>query len=155
MSMHPESQDFEQLRQLFAIKRHEVPPPGYFNHFSRDVIGRIKAGEQGESPAGTWFQRVWNFLEAKPIFAGAFGVSVCAVLISGILNSEEAGGVPGVAGNPAGYQVNSPVIPAAVALNAGGTPGSILSTNPAAALDSLFDFHLTAQPVSLTLPSGN
>jgi len=153
--MNSESQDFEQLRQLFAIKRHEVPPPGYFDGFSRDVICRIKAGERGESPAGTWFQRFWNILEAKPIFAGAFGASVCAVLISGILNSEEAAGVPGVAANPVGYQVNPPVIPASIALNGGNAQDSVLSTNPVASLNSLFDFHLTAQPASLTLQTGN
>lgn len=154
--MNPESQDFEQLRRLFAIKRHEEPPPGYFNHFSRDVIFRIKTGERGESSVATWWQRFWTALEVKPVFAGAFGVSVCAVLISGILNSEEAVGVPGaVAANPGSYQANNSIIPATVALNEGTAPDSVLSTNPAASLNSLFDFHLSAQPASLTLQTGN
>jgi hypothetical protein len=143
--MNPESQDFEQLRQLFAIKRHEVPPPGYFNHFSRDVMARIKSGDQGDgSIEGNWLQRFWASLEAKPVFAGAFGASICAVLISGILNSEE-GTNSGSAMNPVVSQVNGPFGPAAIALNE-ATSDTMLSTNPAASLDSLFDFHLIAQP---------
>jgi hypothetical protein len=144
--MNPESQDFEQLRRLFAIKRHEEPPPGYFNCFSRDVIARIKAGDQGKrSLRETWPQRLWAMLEAKPIFAGAFGVSVCAVLISGILNSEE-GAISGSAVNPVISQANSPFTPATIALNQGMPSDPVLSTNSTASLDSLFDFHLTTQP---------
>lgn len=94
--MTPDSQDFRQLRQLMALKRHEQPPPGYFNRFSRDVVARIKAGERGESRPSGFMERFWALLEAKPIFAGAFGASMCAVLISGLLNAEES---PGIAGN--------------------------------------------------------
>lgn len=153
--MNPDSQEFEQLRRLFAIKRHEQPPPGYFNHFSRDVLARIKAGETGESyQASGWIQKFWALLEAKPIFAGAFGASVCAVLISGILNSEEAGALGGVSAN--GTPANSPFVPvSAIAQNQSVTAGPVLNSAPVdPSLNSLFDFHLSAQPVSLTVP-GN
>jgi hypothetical protein len=153
--MNPESQDFEQLRRLFAIKRHEVPPPGYHDRFSRDVMARIRAGERGEdSRAGNWLQRLWVALESKPIFAGAFGASVCAVLISGILSAEESGAVAGVGGNSAvGNSANAFVPPGttSVALNHGDT--TALNTNTS--LNSLFDIPLSAQPVNYSFSTGN
>lgn len=94
--MNPDSENFDAVRRLLALKRHEQPPPGYFNNFSSQVISRIKAGE-GAEPASAigrlfgkagWWQHLVAVLEAKPAFAGAFGAAVCALLISGIVYSE-------------------------------------------------------------------
>ncbi|HLX69574.1 MAG TPA: hypothetical protein VKV04_08100 [Verrucomicrobiae bacterium] len=88
--MNPESENFDSLRRLLALKRHEVPPPGYFNRFSRDVMARIKVGDGGDAIGAElpWFQRVFGMFELKPMFAGAFGMTVCALLISGVVSSE-------------------------------------------------------------------
>ena len=99
MSMSQDTENFEQLRRLLALKRHEQPPPGYFNDFSSQVIARIKLGERGEDSAGTgrlfweapWLQRIWAAFEAKPVLAGAFGVAVCGLLITGVIYSEKGG----------------------------------------------------------------
>jgi hypothetical protein len=90
--MNSDPENFESLRRLLAWKRHEQPPPGYFNDFSRRVIARIEAGEQGTDRAGwsTWLLRVWLALQARPAFAGAFGAAVCAFLVVGMVGSEEA-----------------------------------------------------------------
>jgi hypothetical protein len=96
--MNPENQEFEQLRRLLALKRHEQPPPGYFPDFSAEIIARIKAGDMGEPEPlierllrdAPWLGRLLSMLEAKPAFAGAFGAAVSALLISGILYSEGA-----------------------------------------------------------------
>lgn len=94
--MTPEQDSFEELRRLLALKRHEQPPPGYFNQFSRQVIARIKAGETAESqsflerlfPRTSWVRSLWNGFEAKPIVAGAFGIGVCSLLVVGLVSSE-------------------------------------------------------------------
>jgi hypothetical protein len=95
MSMNPESENFEQLRRLLVLKRHEQPPPGYFNRFSGLVITRIRAGETGESASAAWWswesswlRRLWASLEAKPVLAGAFGVAVCGFFVAGAIVSE-------------------------------------------------------------------
>src|SRR5438094_5722 len=96
--MNPESQDFTQLRRLLALKRHEQPPPGYFNDFSGQVIARIRAGAPADRETGSermvweapWLRRLWAAFETKPILAGAFGVLVCGLLLAGVIYSEQA-----------------------------------------------------------------
>jgi len=91
--MNQDSHDFEQLRRLLALKRHEQPPPGYFNNFAREVCVRIRAGERA-SDSGFFarlldFQGFWASLETKPALAGAVGVAACAFLLGGIVYSTE------------------------------------------------------------------
>ena len=88
--MNQDSENFDSLRQLLALKRHEVPPPGYFDRLPRDIMARIKAGDTGNELGAdlSWFQRFLNVFDVKPIFAGAFGTAVCAFLISGVITSE-------------------------------------------------------------------
>src|SRR5215468_6360726 len=94
--MSPIPDDFEQLRRLLALKRHEQPPPGYFYGFSRQVIVRIQAGELGDQSeasfwsfsGGSFLQRIWATLDARPVLAGAFGVAVCGFFVVGALLSD-------------------------------------------------------------------
>jgi hypothetical protein len=51
MSQPPE--DFSEICRVLAWKRHESPPPGYFNGFSNKIIARIEA-EQLASKAPWW-----------------------------------------------------------------------------------------------------
>jgi hypothetical protein len=88
--MNPDSENFDSLRKLMALKRHEIPPPGYFDGFSRNVMARIKCGDFGEEigEQEPWLKRLLGMFNIKPVFAGAFGTAVCAFLVSGILSSE-------------------------------------------------------------------
>jgi hypothetical protein len=90
--MNSDSENFEQLRRLLALKRYEQPPPRYFVDFSSQVLARIRAGEDATfrlETESTWWQRLWSAFEARPVFAGGFGAAVCAVLVSGIFISSE------------------------------------------------------------------
>jgi hypothetical protein len=113
--MSQESENFEPLRRLLALKRHEQPPPGYFNDFSRQVILRIKAGERGEQAnlierllaEAPWIQRLWQALEARPILAGACGVAVCGLMLTGVLYSDTSD-IPQVVLVPPAGAVSAP-----------------------------------------------
>jgi hypothetical protein len=152
--MNPDPEQFEQLRKLLSLKRHEQPPPGYFPRFSGQVIARIKAGEQGQDgPA--WLRKLWSYFETKPMLTGAMGAAVCALVISGIVFTDETGTSTGAApGTTAGLNPLAPSIGGSsdnLALNQGPNQNQFVSsTNPVSPLvRSLFDQpQINAQPAS-------
>jgi len=91
--MNENENNFESLRRLLAHKRHETPPPGYFNSFSGQIIARIRAGEA--SPARndsssdiSWLLKLLQAFELKPAFAGAFASALSLLLVLGIVYAE-------------------------------------------------------------------
>jgi hypothetical protein len=90
--MNENENNFESLRRLLALKRHETPPPGYFENFSREVTARIRAGEGGSTERrvleAPWFFRVFLAFESKPAFAGGFAFALCLLLLVGIVYAE-------------------------------------------------------------------
>lgn len=95
-----ENENFESLRRLLALKRHEVPPPGYFNRFSGDVVARIRSGEQPADAAESlfvhapWLLKFFQLFEAKPAFASSFASALCLLLLFGIVYAERPDVVP-------------------------------------------------------------
>ncbi len=88
--------NFESLRRLLAVKRHELPPSGYFNNFSGRVVARIRAGE-AEVPdtlserlvvGAPWLVKFFQIFEAKPAFTGAFASALCLLLLFGAVFAE-------------------------------------------------------------------
>jgi len=167
--MNENENNFESLRHLLALKRHEIPPPGYFENFSTEVAARIRVGEarrQGsvaerlpeELP---WLFRVLSLFEAKPAFAGVFAFSLCLLLVGGIVYAERPDAAP-----QSLLQTDQPGSPLAAAMSA--SPGSMAaeqpnlgplsSTNPvfnAQPVASLFaSQEATMQPVNFTFPAN-
>jgi hypothetical protein len=111
--MSAESENFRELRRLLALKRYEQPPPGYFDGFSSKVIARIEAGDHRQNNSllallfgqGSWLLRLRGAFGTKPILAGAFGITVCSVLIAGVAYSDRSdfGGAPALV-SPSGDQ---------------------------------------------------
>jgi hypothetical protein len=100
--MSENENDFEALRRLLALKRHEIPPPGYFEDFSGFVIGRIRASEAArELP---WLLRLLQAFEAKPAYPVALASALCTLLLFGIVSVEQS---PVLASNSI-YPSNSP-----------------------------------------------
>lgn len=156
MSMDQNTENFDSLRRLLALKRHEQPPPGYFNRFSRDVMARIKAGERGGEIGSeiSWWERFLSVFDVKPVFAGAFGTAVCAFLVSGIISSEQT---PAVGSNVAPSTGGSSVADAA-SENVSSAPLAEQMLTSSTNSGSLFDqFSLQSAPVraSYLIPGAN
>jgi hypothetical protein len=170
--MNQDTENFEQLRRVLVLKRHEQPPPGYFNNFSRQVIARIEAGERGAAGAlidrlvweAPWLQRIWAAFEAKPILAGACVAAVCGLLITGVVCTDKtdvspSSFVPGTQLESA-LRVFPSVSAADHPLLAKPVVFESSSTNPittARADESLMGGigMLRAQPASFSFPDGN
>ncbi len=94
--MNENQPNFESLRHLLALKRHEIPPRGYFNNLSRQVMARIRAGE-AEVPVSLserlfakapWLLKLLQGLEMKPVFACGFASALCLLLLFGVILAQ-------------------------------------------------------------------
>lgn len=158
-------QNFDSLRRMLALKKHEQPPPGYFDRFPNLVISRLRAGDRGRRESvlerlfdeAPWMQRLWEGLQAKPVFAGAFGVAVCALLISGLVYSAnvDTGALrPSFMVNEARTSFVQPELdqsPPAESVVAFSTNPS---TNPVPVNGSLFEEAQQAQPPIISEPAS-
>jgi len=154
--MSPEQENFHALRRLIALKRHEQPPPGFFEDFSHRVLVRIKTGDRGEEAhafgslfsEAPWLQRLVSALTTNPTLAGAFGLTVSCLLVAGVVYSSNSGA--------SGSQQTVQELTADPGLTlqfAGQSSGFVSSTNgfmPEPSQPSLFDeyHHSQTQPVS-------
>jgi hypothetical protein len=94
--MNENQPNFESLRRLLALKRHETPPLGYFNNFSSQVMARIRAGETEAADGWSarlfssmpWLVNVLQAVETRPAFAGGFATALCALLLFGAVIAQ-------------------------------------------------------------------
>jgi hypothetical protein len=154
-----DSENFESLRRLLAIKRHEQPPPGYFNTFSSDVISRLREEQRRAQDLdkrfeqAPWLLRLFTMLETKPVFAGAFGMGVCALLIAGVVYSENVQPAPIATALIGG--AGSPLISDATSskdTSLGMMPVSETTNRIASLFDQIQD--VKPKPVNFSMPGG-
>jgi hypothetical protein len=74
--MNQNHQEFEDLRKLMALKRHEQPPPEYLTRLHDNIIARI---EEGEGEAGFW-ERFTSSFSLRPGMVYAFGLTMCSAV---------------------------------------------------------------------------
>jgi hypothetical protein len=150
--MNENKNDFDALRQLLKLKQHETPPPGYFNHFSDQVIAHIRSGKTDNVRAAkrvsetSWLSNFFQLFELKPAFAGAFASALCLLLIFGVVYADRP---------DSGTQ---PFLP-----NADASTSSFASVTPTAVTPENYDAGMmnsnyptaSLQPVASLFGSGN
>jgi len=97
MSAENQDQDFEKLQRLLKLKRHEQPPPRFFNDFSGKVTARLRAGDVGKLESledvvaqTPWLQRLWQAIEGKPAISGVFTAAVCGLIVAGAFFADKS-----------------------------------------------------------------
>jgi len=86
--MNPEQENFDALRKLLSLKRHEVPPPGYFDHLPRRISTRIYAHEGAPS----FFESIMEWFRVNASLAYAFSLTACGALAVSIIYGARAEG---------------------------------------------------------------
>jgi hypothetical protein len=145
--MSKNNNNFSDLKRLLKLKQHEIPPPGYFNHFSGDVVSRIRAGESGggrgfleqlqsNSPLVSALLQLFG---VRPGIMGGLATSVCLLLLVGVLflDRSESGPVSGptafAQSEPMATE-GSPTLVASADTLAPPDSGITISTNPVSSL---------------------
>lgn len=140
--MSETNNNFEDVKRLLKLKRFETPPPGYFSHFSGDVVSRIRAGEAGGDQSfweriqsdSPFASMVMQLFAVRPGIIGALATGVCLLLLVGVLivDRSESGPVaaPGIFAQT--EQSPSDASPTLASADTVGPPdsGITVSTNP-------------------------
>ena len=161
--MNENEHNFEELKKLLKLKQHEVPPPGYFNHFSGQVISRIRAGEAGGAQTyverlqseAPWVVNLLRIFETRPGLIGGFATSLCLLLVLVVVfadRSDVASKNLLTVSDPSATSVAS--MPVSPLMAASDSSGIVASTNPVTSLQPVAT--LFGQPASGSLfqPAG-
>lgn len=163
--MSENEDNFNELRRLLVLKRHETPPPGYFNRFSGEVLQRIRAGEAADpttfleqlfAPAAGLL-RIVRLLDAKPAFASAFAGALCLVLLFGIVYAERPDLTPQPMIQPEATATSLAALSPTALSQSASQIGIVSSTNPVLSLQPIAanfsQQNPLAQPVSFQVPN--
>ena len=124
----------KRLQQLLRLKRHETPPPGYFNEFSDTVLDRIRAleSERAIPRWRRWFSRGSQSSNGPVTERGlwsvggwntAIGLSTLVAVVGGLYWASHLTNPEGMSGNgpPQAASLGNPsaVAPAASTVGTG------------------------------------
>lgn len=85
--MNSSPDDFQELRRLLALKRHEQAPPGYFNYLPDKIQLRIERDDLSEY--STWWEWLVKKLDAQPVLAGAYAFAISGLMLLGFKVSQD------------------------------------------------------------------
>ena len=84
--MNSSPEEFEDLRHLLALKRHEQPPPGYFHYLPDKIAIRIEDDLSRHSTLWEWLVRKFD---AQPVLAGAYAFAISGLMLLGFKLSQD------------------------------------------------------------------
>jgi hypothetical protein len=155
--MNSDSENFEQLRKLMALKRHEQPPPAYFDRLANQIAYRL---EHERNEPSFWEKVVAGFT-FRPAFAYSFALAAFGALGFSLISSVQTQSSPSGHTLP-GFGWRNGVSDAALAnemtplepLHMANWMGSTNLSAAASALPSLFSSSAPHQavPVSYATP---
>ena len=87
MKPAPQNPDeFESLKKLLALKRHEEPPPGYFDRLPGEIRARIAHAQASPEP---WWRRWLATWDLSPALATSYAVVAVTLVVGGIWMTKQ------------------------------------------------------------------
>jgi hypothetical protein len=80
--MNSDSENFDALRKLMALKRHEQPPPGYFDRLADKIAYRLEHESQP-----TFWERFAAGFSFRPAFAYSFALAAFGGLTFSVIST--------------------------------------------------------------------
>jgi len=80
--MDPADNSFDALRRALALKRHEQPPPAYFDRLHERVLDRLTLDQEAEPE--DWFGAILERFRLRPALAGVFSFALGAFYLAGL-----------------------------------------------------------------------
>ena len=123
--MQPASQnpeDYAVVKKLLALKRHEAPPPGYFDRLPGEVRARIDHAQAHPEPRWRQWLAAWNL---SPTLATSYAAAVVMLAAGGVWLTRPSA--------PSGGQAVATVLPANMAATnqtaaSNGAPTGLFNT---------------------------
>jgi hypothetical protein len=113
--MDENSENFDELKRLLAVKKHETPPPGFHGELRGLILAQITEEEQAGA-AGWWGRFVESF-ELRPAISTGYAAALCGLLVAGVFfgiqSGHDGGDQPSLAsdGIPGGeIEVHNPFV---------------------------------------------
>ncbi len=86
--MQPPDDAEQRLTRLLALKRHEVPPPGFFDQLPARILVNLRAGSEiGDAP---WWLRAWRSFTREPMIGLSYAALGMGAVVFGISVLETA-----------------------------------------------------------------
>ena len=78
----PDDPKFDLIRRALALKRHEIPPPRYFNELPGKILSRLAEAEAAEPVS--FFEKIRQTFVLRPMLATGAGMAA-GVFVLGIV----------------------------------------------------------------------
>lgn len=82
MSTHLSDDEAKRLLRLLALKRHEIPPPGFFDRLPGRILLSIRAGT--EVPDRSWWESLWELVRREPMVVGSYAALGVGAALFGV-----------------------------------------------------------------------
>lgn len=116
----PNDPKFDLIRRALALKRHEIPPPRYFNELPGKILARLAEAEAPEPVS--FFERIRQTFILRPMLATGAGMAAGVFVL----------GIVAITLLPTGSE----------------TPGNLMTLTPAAAELNPLNTRLPSQPMT-------
>lgn len=86
--MYPPEDAEKRLVRLLSLKRHELPPPGFFDQLPSRILVSLRAGT--EIAEQSWWEKVWQTVVQQPMVGLSYATLGVGAVLFGISVLETA-----------------------------------------------------------------